>query len=861
MLSLRPYQRDAIDALFSQWQTGEASNNLVVLPTGSGKSLVIAAIVQELLELYPLMRIGVVTHSKELIAQNFQELLKIWPQAPAGIYSAGIGRRDTRAAILFCGIQSVWNKVEALGKFDLLLIDEAHLISRNADTMYGKFMDALRQRQPDMRAVGLTATPFRLDSGRLDEGDERLFDKIIYEANVADLIHDGFLSPLVSKGTHAEIGTKGLHKRGGEFIAGELEAAAMSGDLVSRAAAEIVSRGTSRKAWLAFCSGIDHSMAVRDAIRAHGVSCEAVDGTMRKPERDGIIQRFRQGQIKCLTSVNVLSIGFNVPHVDLVALLRPTESAGLYIQQVGRGFRMAPGKENCIAEGSRVLTDCGLIEIQNVKSFMKVWDGVEFVSHCGTVFRGEQEVISYAGLTATEDHKVWTKEGWKPFGECARKQTSIAVTEFGGTNVQLSESCFRGDCTQRKVRQTSPSNGVFSLWRSITERLHKRENVESRMSQVWQSSAGAKVAFHEGDFCKAALHQSKRWSLRTIWSAWNTLQFWFPNGYGALGSGELGVAQGIRVGPHRQRQTLRGGELEVSLAQPKSIQYARAENQSKNAQIQDGLPTHKICRQYIAKHAWKESDDARASSGSVSQKICKTKRRVWDILNAGPRHSFTVEGFLVHNCLVLDFAGNVRRHGPVDMVEGGFGGKPKGEGKGDAEQIMAKTCPNCQSIVHIRVMECPDCGHTWESAPKHEAKADDAPIMSGRDRDGWAPVKSVNYLKHVKRASSSFASDFAASEQLPPTMRASYLVGGIKTVSEWFCFSHPQGSMPQRKAATFWLEAGGCSPIPVSVDEALARVDELRAVEAVKYSKDKNSGFDRVTARRFSSQLIFSGAA
>ena len=558
MLQLRPYQRSSIDALYDHWQAG-GGNGLIVIPTGGGKSLIIAKLLQELLESFPLMRIGVVTHSKELIAQNFQELLKIWPQAPAGIYSAGIGRRDTRAAIIFCGIQSVWNKVEALGKFDLLLIDEAHLISRNADTMYGKFMDALRQRQPDMRAVGLTATPFRLDSGRLDEGDERLFDKIIYEANVADLIHDGFLSPLVSKGTHAEIGTKGLHKRGGEFIAGELEAAAMAGDLVSRAASEIVSRGTSRKAWLAFCSGIDHSLAVRDAIRAHGVSCEAVDGTMRKPERDGIIQRFRQGQIKCLTSVNVLSIGFNVPHVDLVALLRPTERAGLYIQQCGRGFRMAPGKETC---------------------------------------------------------------------------------------------------------------------------------------------------------------------------------------------------------------------------------------------------------------------------------------------------------------LVLDFAGNVRRHGPVDMVEGSFGSKPKGNGLGDPiEQIMAKTCPNCQSIVHIRVMECPDCGHTWESAPKHEARADDAPVMSGRTADGWAPVKSVNYFKHVKRSSSGFAANFAASEQLPPTMRASYLVGGVKTVSEWFCFSHPQGSMPQRKAATYWIEAGGRNPVPASVDEALARVSELRAVDAVKYSKDKASGFDRVNARRFSQQAMLMGAA
>lgn len=347
MMQLRPYQRESIDALYGHWEEG-GGNALLVIPTGGGKSLVIATLLRELMTSFPLMRIGMITHTKELISQNFAELLRVWPQAPAGIYSAGIGRRDTGNPILFCGVQSVWNKVDLIGRFDLLLIDEAHLISRSASTMYGKFLAAMREKQPDIRIVGLTATPFRLDSGRLDKGADRLFDKVVYEANVADLIADGYLSPLISKATHAEISTDGVHRRGGEFIAGELEAAAMAGDLVERAAAEIVARGASRRAWLAFCTGVDHAAAVRDAIRRHGISAESIDGGMPAKERDRVIQSFRHGGIRCLTSVNVLSIGFNVPHVDLVALLRPTESAGLYIQQVGRGFRKAPGKENAL---------------------------------------------------------------------------------------------------------------------------------------------------------------------------------------------------------------------------------------------------------------------------------------------------------------------------------------------------------------------------------------------------------------------------------------------------------------------------------------------------------------------------------
>ena len=347
MLTLRPYQRESINSTYAHWFDG-GGDGLIVIPTGGGKSLIIAQFLQELLHDYPLMRVCVITHSKELIEQNHAELLNIWPEAPAGIFSASVGRRDTTNPIIFCGIQSVYDKGEKLGKFDLTLIDEAHLISRKASSMYGKFFADLRNVYPDMRLLGLTATPHRLDSGRLDTGDDAMFEKIVYEADVADLIEQGYLSPLVSKATEAEINTKGVHRRGGEFIAGELERAAMADDLVKRAAAEIVARGANRRAWLCFCSGVDHAIAVRDALRDLGISAEEIDGNTPKKERERLIANFRAGAIKALTSVNVLSIGFNVPHVDLIALLRPTESPGLYIQQVGRGFRKAPGKRDCL---------------------------------------------------------------------------------------------------------------------------------------------------------------------------------------------------------------------------------------------------------------------------------------------------------------------------------------------------------------------------------------------------------------------------------------------------------------------------------------------------------------------------------
>ncbi|MEE8628055.1 MULTISPECIES: DEAD/DEAH box helicase [Methylobacterium] len=352
---LRPYQRASLDALQADWARG-GRNGLIVLPTGAGKSLVIATLVRETMARDAGARIAVVTHTRELIAQNHAELLGLWPDAPAGIVSAGLGRREESRPILFCGIQSVWNRVEATGGFDLVIVDEAHLIPRDAETRYGRFLEAVRARSPDMRLVGLTATPYRLDSGRLDEGRGRVFDAIVYEAQVGDLIREGYLALLVSKATATVLDVSGVPLRAGDYVPGALEAA-VNRDVITKAAvAEMVTYGADRRAWLAFCAGVKHADAVRDAIRAEGFSCESISGETPKRERDRIVRDFRAGRLRCLTSVGVLATGFNVPEVDLIALLRPTQSTGLYVQQVGRGLRRAKGKTDAL-----VLDYAGLV--------------------------------------------------------------------------------------------------------------------------------------------------------------------------------------------------------------------------------------------------------------------------------------------------------------------------------------------------------------------------------------------------------------------------------------------------------------------------------------------------------------------
>lgn len=352
-LKLRDYQSAAIAALYDYW-SAQPGNPLLVLPTGAGKSLVMAALMQDLVERWPDMRLCCVTHVRELISQNYQELVSLWPWAPAGIYSAGLGRRETQSQILFAGIQSVRDRASHIGHVDVLLIDESHLIPRSADTSYGKFIAGLREINPDMKIVGLTATPFRLDSGRLDEADPRtpevppLFDQVAYEIGIRELIDRGYLAPLISKATATVLDVADVHRRGGEFIPGELQAAVNRSEVTVAAVDEIIRFGHDRRSWLAFCAGVEHAYAIRDEFRRRGVSSETIEGTMAARDRDRIIESFRAGRVRALTNANVLTTGFNVPAVDLLAMLRPTESAALYVQMTGRASRNAPGKTNAL---------------------------------------------------------------------------------------------------------------------------------------------------------------------------------------------------------------------------------------------------------------------------------------------------------------------------------------------------------------------------------------------------------------------------------------------------------------------------------------------------------------------------------
>jgi len=344
-MELRDYQQEAVDALYKWFGDGKG-NPLVVAPTGAGKSVILSEFIRSAVTEYPGTKVICVTHVKELIQQNAKALLRMWPSAPVGIYSAGLNAKQAGRQITFAGIQSVAKKAAQFGSVDLIVVDECHLIPRNPKTLYGKFFDAIREINPAVKIVGLSATPFRLDSGRLDAGDDALFDGIAYDIPVAMLVKRGYLSPLISKRPDMVFDTSGLHKRGGDYIEGEMDARFNTDDVTRQAVAETIAFGNDRKSWLLFCISVSHALAVRDELIANGISAATVTGDTPPADRARILEDFKAGRLRAITNVNVLTTGFDAPATDLLAFLRPTQSLGLYMQMAGRAMRTAPNKQN-----------------------------------------------------------------------------------------------------------------------------------------------------------------------------------------------------------------------------------------------------------------------------------------------------------------------------------------------------------------------------------------------------------------------------------------------------------------------------------------------------------------------------------
>ncbi len=352
MIKLRDYQKKAIDEIFDSI-TGNIKGReglcpCVVAPTGSGKSVLIARVISDSLYYWGKdFKILLLTHQKELIEQDVKKLESLDPNLDIGIYSASLKRKELFHSVTFASIQSlIVRKDELKDYFDMIIVDECHLINNNSEGQYQEFLST-----QSAVVIGFTATPFRMGQGRLVE-DGKIFDYYIETIGILDMQKQGYLSRLITKDTMTKLDTTGVKIVAGEFNQKELDEK-VNTFATNQAIAEEIARKLvyyNRKHCIVFCSSVNHAKNIRALLNDMDIPSVCVEGSMNKKEREANINLFTSGEARAICNVGVLTTGFDYPAIDCIALIRPTCSTGLYLQMVGRGIRISPdtGKENCL---------------------------------------------------------------------------------------------------------------------------------------------------------------------------------------------------------------------------------------------------------------------------------------------------------------------------------------------------------------------------------------------------------------------------------------------------------------------------------------------------------------------------------
>ena len=315
------------------------------MPTGTGKSVVIGRFCSSALRAYPHTRIVLLTHVETLIEQNFDKLMQVWPNAPAGIYSAGLGRRDTIQQIIFAGIQSVYDKPGLFPWIDLVLVDEAHLVSPKDETMYQAFLGAAKLINPQLKVIGFTATDWRLGLGKLVGGG--MFTDVAIDMTTPAawnwFVDNGYLAPLYSKKTVLRLDDSNIGTSGGEYIMSQQQKEVDKEDLTRAAIEEMIWWGNAenRNCWMIFATGVSHCEHVAEMLCDYGVEAIAVHSKAKDAAKR--IEAFKHGEYRAAVSMNKLTTGVDVPQIDLMGVLRFTKSSSLWVQMLGRGTRPAYG--------------------------------------------------------------------------------------------------------------------------------------------------------------------------------------------------------------------------------------------------------------------------------------------------------------------------------------------------------------------------------------------------------------------------------------------------------------------------------------------------------------------------------------
>ena len=356
-MTLRPYQQDAADAAL-EWMKRSAAPFVIDAATGAGKSHIIAEIARVVHGMTG-KRVLCLAPSAELVMQNREKFLATGNKA--SMFSASAGAKELRHPVVFGSPLTVKNKIsrfqqEGPSGYALVILDEAHGITPTVRDIIA----AMRQGNSNLRVCGLTATPYRLgsgwifrehDSGRINGEDtarDPYFAKCVYKIDARALIEMGFLTPPVIGQINASgYDTSGLALNSrGQFDADAVDRAYHGhGRKTAAIVGDVVAQAQDRRGVMFFAATVKHAHEIMASLPPE--LSEIVTGETPRAKRDSILRRFKAQEIKYLVNVSVLTTGFDASHVDLIAILRKTESIGLLQQIIGRGLRLHPGKVDC----------------------------------------------------------------------------------------------------------------------------------------------------------------------------------------------------------------------------------------------------------------------------------------------------------------------------------------------------------------------------------------------------------------------------------------------------------------------------------------------------------------------------------
>ena len=338
---LRPYQQAARDSIHSQWQAGRG-RTLLVLPTGTGKTVVFAAVAADQVRAGD--RVLILAHRGELLEQAADKLQRSTGLVSA-VEKAGSTCLDSWYRVVVGSVQTLQRtaRLERFPRdyFGTIIIDEAHHACTEG---YRRILDYFE----GAKVLGVTATPDRGDMRNLGE----VFHSLAYEYKLTDAIREGYLCRILAQTIPLQLDISGVSFSGGDYAVGEMATAL--DPYLEQIAAEMARRCKDRKT-VVFLPLIKTSQKFRDLLNAQGLRAAEVNG--QSPDRRQVLADFEAGAYNVLCNSMLLTEGWDCPSVDCVVVLRPTKVRSLYSQMVGRGTRLSPGKKDLLLLDFLWMTD------------------------------------------------------------------------------------------------------------------------------------------------------------------------------------------------------------------------------------------------------------------------------------------------------------------------------------------------------------------------------------------------------------------------------------------------------------------------------------------------------------------------